>query len=88
MVNDIYSTCLTNNKGCLVLSFGVTNSGKTYTILGKENDPGILPMLIDKFEREIPDQPIYIRAMEVYTDDIYCLTGGEKLIAKEGNYGY
>jgi len=34
-----------------VLSYGVTNSGKTYTILGTEEQPGLLPNIISKIER-------------------------------------
>ncbi len=33
-------------KGCLVLSYGVTNSGKTFTIFGNDKDPGLLPVLV------------------------------------------
>ena len=33
-------------KGSLILSYGVTNSGKTYTTLGTEDSPGLLPRLI------------------------------------------
>jgi kinesin family protein 3/17 len=38
-------------KGSLVLSYGVTNSGKTYTILGTEEQPGLLPNIISKIEK-------------------------------------
>jgi hypothetical protein len=30
-------------------------------------------------EAEKPNEKIFIRAMEVYTDDIYCLRNGERL---------
>ena len=33
-------------NGTLIFSYGFTNAGKTYSILGEENRPGILPYLI------------------------------------------
>ena len=35
-------------QGHLIFSYGVTNSGKTYTILGSKEEPGILPYLISQ----------------------------------------
>jgi hypothetical protein len=37
------------NSG-LIFSYGITNSGKTYTILGTREQPGILLTLIRKLE--------------------------------------
>ena len=31
----------------ILLSFGNTNSGKTYSIIGKDNNLGLLPLTID-----------------------------------------
>ncbi|XP_050310521.1 kinesin-like protein KIF23 [Anthonomus grandis grandis] len=36
-----------NGKNGLLFTYGVTGSGKTYTLTGNENDPGILPRTID-----------------------------------------
>jgi hypothetical protein len=52
----------------LVLSYGVTNSGKTFTILGTEEEPGILPVLIDKMEKKYPESDISITAFECYNN--------------------
>ena len=30
------------DKGALIFTYGVTNSGKTYTVVGTNNEPGIL----------------------------------------------
>ena len=81
---------LYSGKGCLVLSYGLTNSGKTYTILGTPTEPGILPALIAKFEEEMPGREIRIRALEIYKDDLYCLRNGERLQIREvwGNYEF
>lgn len=36
------------DQDSLVLSYGVTNSGKTYTILGTDDEPGLLPALLQR----------------------------------------
>ncbi|XP_064631410.1 kinesin-like protein KIF20B isoform X2 [Lineus longissimus] len=36
-----------DGQNCLMFTYGVTGSGKTYTILGKPNDSGILPRSLD-----------------------------------------
>ena len=66
-------------KGSLVLSYGVTNSGKTYTILETGDEPGILMALVAKFEENMPDNLIRIRALEIDGDDLYCLRNGKRL---------
>lgn len=50
-------------KGSLILSYGVTNSGKTHTILGTEQELGVLPELISRLEKKYPNAPITITAI-------------------------
>lgn len=38
---------LLNGKNGLLFTYGVTGSGKTYTLTGKQDDPGIMPRCID-----------------------------------------
>ena len=38
-VNQIYKYI---DKGALIFTYGVTNSGKTHTVVGTNNEPGIL----------------------------------------------
>jgi len=33
-------------KNALIFTYGVTNAGKSFTIVGEENNPGILPNCI------------------------------------------
>ena len=72
------------------MSYGVTNSGKTYTILGTDKEPGILPILVARFEEQMPGKLIRIRALEIYNDDLYCLRSGERLQIREvwGTYEF
>lgn len=36
-----------NGNNALIFAYGVTNSGKTHTVMGKENDAGLLPRSLD-----------------------------------------
>ncbi|XP_052832821.1 kinesin-like protein KIF20B, partial [Octopus bimaculoides] len=52
--SDFYSeTCqglvknFLNGQNCLVFAYGVTNSGKTYTVQGTQKEPGILPRTLE-----------------------------------------
>ncbi|XP_052821444.1 kinesin-like protein KIF20B isoform X3 [Mya arenaria] len=52
--NDFFNSTMLNyvkdfidGQNCLVFSYGVTNSGKTYTIQGNPKDAGILPRALD-----------------------------------------
>lgn len=38
---------LLNGKNGLLFTYGVTGSGKTHTLTGEQNDPGIMPRCID-----------------------------------------
>jgi kinesin family protein 20 len=39
MLSDVYNEF----KSGVIFSYGVTNSGKTYTIIGNKEKPGLLP---------------------------------------------
>lgn len=43
-------------QNCLLFSYGVTNSGKTHTVCGSEEDPGILPRVLDSVFVSLGDQ--------------------------------
>lgn len=40
------NTIILIEKCALVFSYGVTNSGKTYTIVGNAESPGLLPLTL------------------------------------------
>lgn len=44
LITDIFN----KKKNALVFSYGVTNSGKTYTIIGQPNEEGMLPMCVKR----------------------------------------
>ena len=43
MLADVYNEF----KSGVIFSYGITNSGKTYTIIGNQKEQGILPRFID-----------------------------------------
>ena len=43
-------------QNCLIFTYGVTNSGKTYTIQGSSTDGGILPRALDVIFNSIGNQ--------------------------------
>ncbi|CAD8067000.1 unnamed protein product [Paramecium sonneborni] len=47
MIKDIFE----KQKGALVFTYGVTNSGKTYTIIGTQEAPGILPLTLQALDK-------------------------------------
>ena len=68
----------------LIFSYGITNSGKTYTILGTNELPGILLTLIRKLEQEFPEETLKIVACELYKDEFMSLKNkGQKFQPKE-----
>ncbi|KII60709.1 Kinesin-like protein KIF20A [Thelohanellus kitauei] len=46
LVDGIVLDFLSGKNG-LLFTYGITNSGKTYTLIGTQNDPGILPRTIN-----------------------------------------
>jgi hypothetical protein len=64
----------------LVFAYGVTNSGKTYTISGTSDAPGVLPQALQYVMDELPrckqEQPVTrvtATYLEVYNENVYDL---------------
>ena len=47
-VGDMVQSLLVNRKNGLVYSYGVTNAGKTHTIIGDKTCPGVLPRILER----------------------------------------
>lgn len=56
------------NKGGLIFTYGVTNSGKTHTVLGTDDEPGILQYLFQQLPK-----PFLLLPVEVYNDEFFPL---------------
>ena len=67
----------------MIFSYGITNSGKTFTILGEPELPGILPTLILKLSKTFSHE-IRVVATELYKNEFWSLDKkGSKLTPKE-----
>ncbi|GMH85921.1 hypothetical protein TrST_g9944 [Triparma strigata] len=64
----------TNPKNSVLFSFGVSNSGKTWTLLGgsDEDSQGVLPRIISNLFAS-PDSTLDISMLEIYNESIYDL---------------
>lgn len=69
-------------KNGLVFAYGVTNSGKTYTITGTDESPGVLPRALKyvmeelgrrKENDESPVTKITVSYLEIYNENVYDL---------------
>eukprot|EP01080_Neovahlkampfia_damariscottae_P000945 gene945-9852_t len=75
----------------LVFSYGVTNAGKTYTVLGSPTNPGIIPktlsvafsMLKTLNETEELKYHLEVTYVEVYNDNVYDLLVDQKSIKEK-----
>ena len=75
IVNPLIAKFL-NNESCILFAYGMTNAGKTYTIQGTQNDPGIIPMLIEKILNKTinyQDRCLSLSMIEIYNNEIYDL---------------
>ncbi|KAI9909827.1 hypothetical protein PsorP6_010072 [Peronosclerospora sorghi] len=78
----VIDAAFNGNKNGLVVAYGVTNAGKTYTISGTTEAPGILPQSLEYImnelfrQKEIEAQPVTrvtATYLEIYDDNAYDL---------------
>lgn len=75
---------------CVLFAYGMTNAGKTYTIQGTSQDPGVLPRLVSSVFERMSDQSdweLQTSMFEIYQEKIYDLlsTKKDKLSIRDGN---
>eukprot|EP01051_Picozoa_sp_SAG22_P007061 SAG22_NODE_485_length_9905_cov_35.562003_2_plen_1142_part_00 len=70
---------LTEGKSGLIFAFGITNAGKTHTVHGSDDDPGLLPRAIEQlFDTRLSDEhALSMSYMEVYNDNVFDLLCGQ-----------
>jgi kinesin family protein 20 len=84
-----------NHKSGLIFTFGMTNAGKTFTVIGSPNNPGILPqsliLFFDYFQnKQLNDYNLFCNFVEIYNDEVFDLlsndeTGKNKFYKKKLN---
>ena len=84
-----------NHKSGLIFTYGMTNAGKTFTVIGSPNNPGILPqsliLFFDYFQnKQLNDYNLFCNFVEIYNDEVFDLlsndeTGKNKFYKKKLN---
>ena len=78
LINDL----ILNQKSGLVFTYGMTNAGKTFTVIGTPEKPGILPQalknLLEYDEKKINNEynenfNFYCNFVEIYNEDVFDL---------------
>ena len=81
-------------ESCVLFAYGMTNAGKTYTIQGTPQNPGLLPRLVSQlFERMEKEKQIkwdlQVSMLEIYQEKIFDLLSKnskkDKLNIRDGN---
>jgi hypothetical protein len=72
-----------SGENCVLFSYGMTNSGKTYTIQGTSQAPGLLPQMVhsvlDRLGNSRGTQwDLQISMLEIYQEKIFDLMGNKK----------
>lgn len=65
-----------DGENCVLFAYGMTNAGKTYTIQGTKEVPGILPRLVTAILYEMGTSSgwdLHLSMMEIYQENIYDL---------------
>ena len=70
-----------NHNSSLIFAYGMTNAGKTFTIIGTPDKPGILPLTLQKLleynEQRIKSEKIYnyfyCNFVEIYNEEVFDL---------------
>ncbi|CAK4091074.1 unnamed protein product [Aphanomyces euteiches] len=62
-----------DGKNGLVFAYGVTNSGKTYTILGTPENPGILPETFEALFKKSEKFKVTASYLEIYNEKVFDL---------------
>ena len=71
-------------------AYGMTNAGKTHTIQGEPDAPGMLPQLVEAVLQKLgkmSEWDLQTSMMEIYQEKIYDLLGKkkDKLSIRDGN---
>eukprot|EP01028_Stygiella_incarcerata_P002406 TRINITY_DN14491_c1_g1_i1.p1 TRINITY_DN14491_c1_g1~~TRINITY_DN14491_c1_g1_i1.p1 ORF type:complete len:1167 (+),score=444.86 TRINITY_DN14491_c1_g1_i1:100-3600(+) len=75
---------LHDNDSGLVFAFGVTNSGKTYTVEGVEENPGLLYHAMEDILKDprTSSRVVCISAMEIYNEKAYDLMSADAAMGR------
>jgi hypothetical protein len=85
---NLVDELINKRKSGLIFTYGMTNAGKTYTVIGTSVDPGILPNSLKYLYQQIQNYEtleLYCNFVEVYNEEIFDLLATDSKDAmKEG----
>lgn len=77
--------CLSNifqGLNTSIFAYGVTGAGKTHTMQGSNDQPGIIPRSIEKLlqlqESSYPQATLFVSYLEIYNEKVYDLLAKDK----------
>lgn len=77
-VQPIVDAVVRGVNGC-VFAYGATGAGKSYTMHGTAEQPGIIPRAVAQlFDAVSPDTTLTMSALEIYNNQLYDLLGAKK----------
>ena len=76
----------------LVFAYGMTNAGKTHTVLGHEQDPGLLPrtlqLLFALSDKRLQEFRFTVSFLEVYNEGVYDLLAPQTPIGRDSDAAF
>lgn len=80
---------LNNGDSCVLIAYGMTNAGKTYTIQGSNKKPGVFPRLVSTLleSSRSTNGKLEISMLEIYQEKLHDLLNSkkEKLFIRDGS---
>ena len=77
---NLVEDLIKNRKSGLIFTYGMTNAGKTFTVIGSPTSPGILPQslkfLYDKVDNNVDGEgefSVYCNFVEIYNEEVFDL---------------
>jgi len=61
----LISGLLESGKDGLIFAYGVTNSGKTFTVEGNQKNPGIIPQTLERIFKLAPQSIVYVSYLQM-----------------------
>jgi hypothetical protein len=65
VAGGLISSFLEQGKDGLVFAYGVTNSGKTFTVEGNKENPGIIPLSLRKIFASAPKDGVFVSYLQM-----------------------
>lgn len=71
-------------QSCVLFAYGMSNAGKTFTIEGTSNTPGVLPLLanklLEKLSTQSPQSELKLSMLQIYNEKMTDLLHSKKKV--------